>query len=91
MTQSHSSHDENQDRHSGKEHAVEERPDDLGAVIAKGAAEIGGPTRDPRRYESEDHAADCRESMECIRNDGYAAAIKADTEFNQEIDACQPG
>jgi hypothetical protein len=66
MPQAHGTHDQDQDRHPGEEDSIQERADDLGTIVGEGAANIGGPSGDPGRDESENDAAHCREGMEGV-------------------------
>ena len=58
MAQPHRTHDQNEDRHDGKKDTVQQRADDLGAVIAEGPVESGWSPRDAGGDEGKHHAAD---------------------------------
>lgn len=59
--------------------------------MAEGAVEIGRSAGDAGRDEGENNPADSGEGMESIGDDGDRAGVDADAEFDQKIDAGQPG
>jgi hypothetical protein len=69
---------------------VQERADDLGAIMAKGAIKIGRPTSDAGGDKGENHPADSRKRVEGIGDDGDGAGIDADAKLDEKIDAGEP-
>ena len=57
MAQPHRSHHQNDHRHHGEKDSVQERADDLGAVVAEGAVEISRALCDAGRHIGKRHAA----------------------------------
>ena len=90
MPEPHCTHDQDQDRHGGEKHAVQERADDLGAIMAEGAIKIGRPAGDAGRDKGENHSTHSRKRVKGVGDDGDRAGVDADAKLDEKVDAGEP-
>ena len=87
----HRAHPDHQKRHTEKKAAIHQCPDDLGAVPAETPRRIRRAARNALRDDGHQNAANRRQGVKRIRQDGNRASPEPDGQFNHEVDAGEPG